>query len=238
MKRQENRPQFRGLVKRALGFSLGRSGGDASGVVRRLARAFVIRCVLGRTIFSAHKIGSKKAMLTGLTVLFDCPPGLVSLVGDGDGNELVRLVPQGEVDACLLVSRKPLFATGNQSLHPELLLDEVLAQQPQFRVVRRSPAEQIQSSVGKMHLLRVVGWHGEPKIALGQLVALFSPSNPALPSCAAVSIFLWYTEKAGRKYAPQAMALFRSLRVMPVSQQSWPPSDVLASVPPTSSVPT
>lgn len=113
MKRQENRPQFRGLVKRALGFSLGRSGGEGSGVVRRLARAFVIRCVLGRTIFSAHKIGSKKAMLTGLTVLFDCPPGLVSLVGDGDGNELVRLVPQGEVDACLLVSRKPLFATGN-----------------------------------------------------------------------------------------------------------------------------
>ncbi|MBL8634062.1 MAG: hypothetical protein JNM40_12635 [Myxococcales bacterium] len=166
-------------------------------------------------------------MLTGLTVGFDCPPGLVSLVGDGDSAELVRLVPQAEVDACLLVSRKPLFATGTQSLAPDLLLDEVLSQQPQFRVVRRSPAEQIQSSVGRMHLLRVVGWHGEPKIALGQLVALFFPTNPALPSCAAVSIFLWYTEKAGRKYAPQAMALFRSLRVMPVSQQSWPPSDVL-----------
>ncbi len=178
-----------------------------------------------------EQTGLRKAMLTGLTVGFDCPPGLVSLVGDGDSSELVRLVPSGEVDACLLVSRRPLFATGSQSLHPELLLDEVLAQQPQFRVVRRSPAEQIQSSVGKMHLLRVVGWHGEPKIALGQLVALFSPSNPALPSCAAVSIFLWYTEKAGRKYAPQAMALFRSLRVMPVSQQSWPPSDVLMASP-------
>ena len=169
----------------------------------------------------------KELMLTGLTVGFDCPPGLVSLLADGDGADLVRLVPQGEVDACLLVSRRPLFATGNQSLQPELLLDEVLSQQPQFRVVRRSPAEQIQSSLGRMHLLRVVGWHGEPKIALGQLVALFSPTNPALPSCAAVSIFIWYTEKAGRKYAPQAMALFRSLRVMPVSQQSWPPSDVL-----------
>ena len=59
MKRQENRPQFRGLVKRALGFSLGRSGGEGSGVVRRLARAFVIRCVLGRTIFRRTRWGLK-----------------------------------------------------------------------------------------------------------------------------------------------------------------------------------
>jgi len=166
-------------------------------------------------------------MLTGLTVGFDCPPGLLSLVGNDQNQEMVRLVPQGEVDACLLVSRRPLFAHTGQLLQSEQLLDEVLGSQPQFRVVRRSPAEQVQSSAGRMHLLRVVGWHGEPKIALGQLVALFSPSNPALPPCAAVAIFLWYTEKAGRKYAPQAMALFRSLRILPLSQQSWPPSEVL-----------
>ncbi|HMU37680.1 MAG TPA: hypothetical protein PKE31_01580 [Pseudomonadota bacterium] len=171
--------------------------------------------------------GLDKAMLTGLTVGFDCPPGLLSLVGNDQNQEMVRLVPQGEVDACLLVSRRPLFAHTGQLLQSEQLLDEVLGSQPQFRVVRRSPAEQVQSSAGRMHLLRVVGWHGEPKIALGQLVALFSPSNPALPPCAAVAIFLWYTEKAGRKYAPQAMALFRSLRILPLSQQSWPPSEVL-----------
>ena len=33
--------------------------------------------------------------------------------------------------------------------------------------------------------------------------------------------------KAGRKYAPQAMAMFRSLRIIAASQQSWPSSDVL-----------
>lgn len=166
-------------------------------------------------------------MLTGLTVGFDSPAGLSSFTNNDDSADLVRLVPQGEIDACLLVSRRPIFGQPGRSLQPDVLLDEVLGQQPQFRVVRRSPAEQIQTAAGRMHLLRVVGWHGEPKIALGQLVALFSPSNPALPPCAAVAVFLWYTEKAGRKYAPQAMALFRSLRILPLSQQSWPPSEVL-----------
>ena len=103
----------------------------------------------------------------------------------------------------------------------------MLAQQPQFRVVRRSPPEQLQSVSGRLYLVRVVGWHGEPKIAAGQLVAIFLPQDGAPQTRAAVAIFLWYTEKAGRKYAPQAMAMFRSLRIIAASQQSWPSSDVL-----------
>ena len=167
------------------------------------------------------------AMLTGLTVAFDCPSGWISAAGDSEESDAVRLVPQGELDACLAISTKPLFGTAGKPLSPETLIDEVLAQQPQFRVVRRSPPEQLQSVSGRLYLVRVVGWHGEPKIAAGQLVTVFLPQDGSPQARAAVAIFLWYTEKAGRKYAPQAMAMFRSLRIVTASQQSWPSSDVL-----------
>jgi hypothetical protein len=64
-------------------------------------------------------------------------------------------------------------------------------------------------------------------IAAGQLVTVFVPQDAEVTARAAVAVFMWYTEKAGRKYAPQAMALFRSLRIVSMSQQSWPPSSVL-----------
>ena len=166
-------------------------------------------------------------MLTGLTVAFDCPSGWISAAGDSEDSDAVRLIPQGELDACLAVGTRPLVGTAGKPISPETLVDEVLAQQPQFRVVRRSPPEQLQSVSGRLYLVRVVGWHGEPKIAAGQLVAIFLPQDGAPQARAAVAIFLWYTEKAGRKYAPQAMAMFRSLRIVTASQQSWPSSDVL-----------
>jgi hypothetical protein len=168
-------------------------------------------------------------MLTGLTVAFDCPSGWISAAGDSEDGDAVRLIPPGELDACLAISTRPLLAPAGKPLSPEILIDEVLAQQPQFRVVRRSPPEQLQSVSGRLYLVRVVGWHGEPKIAAGQLVTIFLPQDGAgtAQTRAAVAIFLWYTEKAGRKYAPQAMATFRSLRIAAASQQSWPPSDVL-----------
>jgi len=131
------------------------------------------------------------------------------------------------MDACLIVGTRPLFHPPAKVLPPESIVDEVLALQPLFRVVRRSPPEQLQSMHGRLYLVRVVGWHGEPKIATGQLVTVFIPQEGTVAARAAVAIFLWYTEKAGRKYAPQAMSLFRSMRVVATSQQSWPPSDVL-----------
>lgn len=168
-------------------------------------------------------------MLTGLTVGFDCPAGWVNATGDGEeAGDAVRLIPPGELDACLAICKKPLYAPPGKALLPDTLIDEVLAQQPQFRVVRRSPPEQLQSVNGRLYLVRIVGWHGEPKIAAGQLVTIFFPQDGAGPQRASVAIFLWYTEKAGRKYAPQAMATFRSLRIIPASQQSWPSIDVLA----------
>lgn len=169
-------------------------------------------------------------MQTGLTVAFDCPAGW-STTGSGEVEdaEAVRLLPQGEMDACLVVGTSPLFGSGGGSasrgLQPEALIDEMLAQQPQFRVVRRSPPEALQSQTGRLHLTRVVGWHGEPKIACGQLITVFTPSES--PARAALATFIWYTEKAGRRYAPQAMALFRSMRIVQSSSQSWPPADVL-----------
>lgn len=166
-------------------------------------------------------------MHTGLTVAFDCPPGWISVLGEDEENGAVRLLPPNELDACLVVGTKPLFYPAGKALPPDTLIDEVLALQPQFRVVRRSPPEQLQSMSGRLYLVRLVGWHGEPKIAAGQLVTVFVPQDGQTPARAAVAIFLWYTEKAGRKHAPHAMALFRSLRVVPVSQESWPPSDVL-----------
>ena len=173
-------------------------------------------------------------MQTGLTVAFDCPAGWsTSSTGDVEDAEAVRLLPQGEMDACLVVGTVPLFfggaGAGNRLLQPEMLIDEMLAQQPQFRVVRRSPPEQLQSQTGRMHLTRVVGWHGEPKIACGQLITVFTPSES--PARAALATFIWYTEKAGRRYAPQAMALFRSMRIVQSSAQSWPPADVLQAQP-------
>lgn len=167
-------------------------------------------------------------MTTGLTVSFDCPAGWVSVQGENDETGAVRLLPPGEMDACMAIGTRPLYQSPGRPLPPEQLIDEVLALQPQFRVVRRSPPEQLQSMTGRLFLVRVVGWHGEPKIACGQLVAVFLPQDTSPQTRAAVAIFLWYTEKAGRKYAPQAMALFRSLRIVPNSQDSWPPSDVLA----------
>lgn len=167
-------------------------------------------------------------MLTGLTVAFDCPPGWLSAAGENEEAGAVRLLPPNELDACMVVGTRPLFQAPGKALPPDALIDEALSLQPQFRVVRRSPPEQLQSMNGRLYLVRLVGWHGEPKIAAGQLVTVFVPQDGAPPARAAVAIFLWYTEKAGRRYAPQAMALFRSLRIVPVSQQSWPPSDVLA----------
>ncbi len=164
-------------------------------------------------------------MQTGLTVAFDCPPGWSNSLGENDESGAVRLVPPGELDACLIVGLRPLFQAPGKLLPPETVIDEVLALQPLFRVVRRSPPEQLQSMHGRLYLVRVVGWHGEPKIATGQLVTVFIPQDGV--ARAAVAVFLWYTEKAGRKYAPQAMSLFRSMRVVATSQQSWPPSDVL-----------
>jgi len=166
-------------------------------------------------------------MQTGLTVAFDCPPGWSNSSGDHEESSAVRLVPPGEMDACLIVGLRPLFHPPGKVLPPETVVDEVLALQPLFRVVRRSPPEQLQSMHGRLYLVRVVGWHGEPKIATGQLVTVFIPQDGAAPARAAVAVFIWYTEKAGRKYAPQAMSLFRSMRVVATSQQSWPPSDVL-----------
>lgn len=196
-------------------------------------------------------------MQTGLTVAFDCPAGWSTNSfgpGEVEDTEAVRLLPQGEMDACLVVGTVPLFFTASAAgtsgpasasgapttasapgistarpLQPELLIDEMLAQQPQFRVVRRSPPEQLQSQSGRLHLTRVVGWHGEPKIACGQLITVFTPSESS--SRAALATFIWYTEKAGRRYAPQAMALFRSLRIVQSSSQSWPPADVLQAQP-------
>jgi hypothetical protein len=169
-------------------------------------------------------------MQTGLTVAFDCPPGWSSQQSESDESGAMRLVPPGETDACLTISSQPLFAPPQKPILPELLVDEALALQPLFRVVRRSPPEQLQSMHGRLYLVRVVGWHGEPKIATGQLITVFFPQEGTSPSTAraAVAVFLWYTEKAGRKYAPQAMSLFRSLRIVATSQQSWPPSEVLA----------
>jgi hypothetical protein len=172
-------------------------------------------------------------MQTGLTVAFDCPAGWSSTgSGEVEDTEAVRLLPQGEMDACLVVGTAPLFGsggsgggTGGRVLQPEALIDEMLAQQPQFRVVRRSPPEQLQSQTGRLHLTRVVGWHGEPKIACGQLITVFTPTES--PARAALATFIWYTEKAGRRYAPQAMALFRSMRIVQSSSQSWPPADVV-----------
>ena len=138
-----------------------------------------------------------------------------------------RVVPPGELDACLIIGTRPLYYQPNKILPPEALVDEVLSQQPLFRVVRRSPPEQLQSIHGRLFLVRIVGWHGEPKIAAGQLVTVFVPQDAEVTARAAVAVFMWYTEKAGRKYAPQAMALFRSLRIVSMSQQSWPPSSVL-----------
>ena len=66
-------------------------------------------------------------MLTGLTVAFDCPAGWISAAGDSEESEAVRLVPQGELDACLAVGTKPLFGTAGKPLSPETLIDEVLA---------------------------------------------------------------------------------------------------------------
>ena len=131
-------------------------------------------------------------MQTGLTVAFDCPAGWsTSSTGDVEDAEAVRLLPQGEMDACLVVGTGPLFfgsSAGGRLLQPEALIDEMLAQQPQFRVVRRSPPEQLQSQTGRLHLTRVVGWHGEPKIACGQLITVFTPSES--PSRAALATFI------------------------------------------------
>ena len=173
--------------------------------------------------------GTLIAMQTGLTVAFDCPPGWSSSAGENEELGAVRLVPPGEIDACLIVGTRPLYHPPQKLLPPETVVDEVLALQPLFRVVRRSPPEQLQSMHGRLYLVRVVGWHGEPKIATGQLVTVFLPQENIAMARAGVAVFLWYTEKAGRKYAPQAMSLFRSMRVVATSQQSWPPSDVLQS---------
>ena len=166
-------------------------------------------------------------MQMGLNVAFDCPSGWSSSAAENEENGAARLVPPGELDACIIVGTRPLFFQPTKLLAPETLVDEVLAQQPLFRVVRRSPPEQLQSSHGRLFLVRIVGWHGEPKIATGQLITVFVPQDGDISARAAVSIFMWYTEKAGRKYAPQAMALFRSMRIVQMSQQSWPPSEVL-----------
>jgi hypothetical protein len=169
-------------------------------------------------------------MQTGLTVAFDCPPTWSNSTGENEENSAVRLVPPGELDACLIVGTRPLFHPPAKALLAETLIDEALALQPLFRVVRRSPPEQLQSMHGRLHLVRIVGWHGEPKIATGQLITVFIPQDTNLVARAGVAVFLWYTEKAGRKYAPQAMSLFRSMRIVATSQQSWPPSDVLQHV--------
>ncbi|MBL9003180.1 MAG: hypothetical protein JNJ46_02975 [Myxococcales bacterium] len=163
----------------------------------------------------------------GLNVAFDCPAGWTVTSGENDDSGAARVVPPGELDACLIIGTRPLYYQPNKILPPEALVDEVLSQQPLFRVVRRSPPEQLQSIHGRLFLVRIVGWHGEPKIAAGQLVTVFVPQDAEVTARAAVAVFMWYTEKAGRKYAPQAMALFRSLRIVSMSQQSWPPSSVL-----------
>ncbi len=163
----------------------------------------------------------------GLNVAFDCPAGWSVTSGENDDSGAARVVPPGELDACLIIGTRPLYYQPNKILPPEALVDEVLSQQPLFRVVRRSPPEQLQSIHGRLFLVRIVGWHGEPKIAAGQLVTVFVPQDSEVTARAAVAVFMWYTEKAGRKYAPQAMALFRSLRIVSMSQQSWPPSSVL-----------
>ncbi len=164
----------------------------------------------------------------GLNVAFDCPPGWNCIGGDNDESGAARVTPPGELDACIIVGTRPLYYHPSKILSPEALVDEVLSQQPLFRVVRRSPPEQLQSVHGRLFLVRIVGWHGEPKIAAGQLITVFVPQDGQVSARAAVSVFMWYTEKAGRKYAPQAMALFRSMRIVSMSQQSWPPSTVLA----------
>lgn len=169
-------------------------------------------------------------MQTGLTVAFDCPPGWSSSKGENEERSAVRLIPPGEMDACLIVGTRPLFQAPGKVLPPETIVDEAMALQPLFRVVRRSPPEHLQSMHGRLYLVRVVGWHGEPKIATGQLITVFLPQEEA-PARAGVAVFLWYTEKAGRKYAPQAMSLFRSMRIVATSEQSWPPSDVLQHPP-------
>lgn len=165
-------------------------------------------------------------MQTGLNVAFDCPTGWNSAAGEQDEATAVRLLPHGELDACLIVGTQPLYYPAGKILPPDTIVDEVLSMQPLFRVVRRSPPEQLQLLQGRVFLARIVGWHGEPKIATGQLIAVFVPQSVELQARAAVATFLWYTEKAGRKYAPQAMATFRSMRIVAESQQSWPPSSV------------
>ena len=164
----------------------------------------------------------------GLNVAFDCPSGWTCTSGENDDSGAARVVPPGELDACLIVGTRPLYYQPSKILPPEALVDEVLSQQPLFRVVRRSPPEQLQSIHGRLCLVRIVGGHGEPKIAAGQLVTVFVPQDGDVTARAAVAVFMWYTEKAGRKYAPQAMALFRSMRIVSMSQQSWPPSNVLS----------
>ena len=152
----------------------------------------------------------------------DCPPGWNCIGGDNDESGAARVTPPGELDACIIVGTRPLYYHPSKDPLPKPWSMKCCRSSRCFAsCAARRPSSCSRFTVACSWCASSAGTVS-PRLLRSAHHRLCAAGWPGLGPRRCLGLHVVHG-KAGRKYAPQAMALFRSMRIVSMSQQSWPP---------------